>query len=136
MSGLEDFGEHARGPRDHEIAREHAVARSVDLVGRWLAAPLVSPVDDVVLQEARVVRYLDAGRESLHLVVVLCLLEGLCSMRAVVEGSREHEHDRRSEVLALQVQVVESRILKLLVLGPQLRKGETRSLTMFSVAKA
>ena len=119
MSGLKDLSEHSRGARDHEVTREHTVARSVDLVGRWLAAPLVRPINDVVLQQARIVCDLNAGRESLHLIVVLSLFERLPLLeRAVVDGPSQHEHDGRTEVLSFQVQVVEGRILQLLVLCP------------------
>lgn len=64
--------------------------------------------------------YFNTCRESLYLLVVFGLFKpfalDLVQLRVVVEdGSWKHEHDGRSEVFALQIQVIHRWLFQMLI---------------------
>lgn len=121
---LEDFCQHSACPRNHEITGEHRVARPEHLVSCQFRSPLVRSIDNVILQQRGIMRYLYASREGFHLIKVFCIFEwhptGLSSEGRIIYGPRKHEKYSWSEILAFQIQVVVGWVTQLPVLCFQL----------------
>ena len=113
MCIIEHISKHLAGSRYHEIARKYRVAHSIYLVSRNLRPPAIRLINDIILQQTSIMGNLYAGWESLHLFVLFTFFEDLVlKLRWIVKDrSRKHKHYGWSEVLALQIHVVQSWVL-------------------------
>ena len=123
---LEDFCQHSASARNHEITGEHWVARPEHLVRCQFRSSLVCSINNVILQQRGIMRYLDASWEGFHLIKVFCIFKwqstSLSSEGRIIYGPRKHEKNSWSEILAFQVKVVVGWVTQLPVLCFQLEK--------------
>jgi hypothetical protein len=98
------FCEHPTCPRYHEITRKYRIASPIYLMRCYLWPSLICSVNYIVLKQACIMSNFDAGWESFDLSVVFGLIKFLlCTplTAAVVNGSRQEEHDGRAKILPL-----------------------------------
>ena len=61
MGSREHHCEHSAGSRDHVVAREYGVHIPIDLMGSFLRPSLVCSINYVILEQTRIMRYLDTS---------------------------------------------------------------------------